>query len=275
MSDLIYLGDVLSQLEGLRCSVPATLIGGIVDRGFSQNDIDLLCQDFSLSATKVREFLADDLAKYLHEVPEKEIGGEAAPPKLQIGSPRLWDFVQSQPFHSDEFINVSSRLCLSQLPLKGKRILDVGCGDGYALQWMKEAGAYPVGISTSKENLSKLCELGYEVYLMDQNCLDFEDESFDMVFSHHALEHSIAPALAVREACRVLKQARDGMRASGGMLDLTVGTGRNESHHYIFNLEFLRNLVEGVGFVVKGCEVRRPGLSGEIHVRASKAERAN
>ncbi len=46
---MIYLAQVLNELNDLRCSVPAVLIGGVVDRGFSRNDIDLLHKEFSLN----------------------------------------------------------------------------------------------------------------------------------------------------------------------------------------------------------------------------------
>jgi len=284
---IIYLGEVLSYLDNLRCSVPATLIGGMVDRGFSQNDIDLLTRDFSLTSSRVKEALSD-LARYLHEVPESQIGRKAVPPKLIIGSPMLWDYVQSEPFYSDESLNTSTRLWLSKLPLKGMHILDVGCGDGYAMKLMQEKGAYPVGISTSSENIKALREEGFEVYLMDQNCLDFEYESFDIVFSHHALEHSIAPALALREAYRVLKRYHsipsplrgkgksegrcERSEAISGILDLTVGINRTENHLYIFNQEFLEELITHVGFKLLESGTHRFSLFREIHIRANKPE---
>ena len=261
---IIYLGEVLSHLEKLRCSVPATLIGGIVDRGFSQNDIDILDKDYSMTCQKIREALPEELAHYIHQVPEDEIGREAVPPKLEIGGPRFWDYVQEEPFYSDGFLNYSTRMSLRRLDITGKNILDVGCGDGYALSFMQSLGGFPIGISTAKENIRELREKGYKAYLMDQNCLDFPSQSFDIVFSHHTLEHSIAPVLAIREAYRVL--------IPGGIFDLTTGCSHNPQHYYILNKEFLESLLELSGFTMRECEMRRPGLAKEIHLNAIKSQ---
>ena len=261
---IIYLGEVLSHLDNLSCSVPATLIGGIVDRGFSQNDIDVLVKPNTYSHARLKEALPADLARLVHLVEESEIGREALPPRLQIGGPRLWDHAQKEPFYSDSFMNYSTRICLHRLPIAGKHILDVGCGDGYALSYMVSLKGYPIGISPSQENIEGLRRHGYEVYLMDQNCLDFPDQTFDIVFSHHTLEHSIAPVLALAEAYRVL--------TINGIFDLTVGISQHPDHVYIFNKEFLETLVQRAGFTVRESETRRPGLTREIHINAIKQQ---
>ena len=44
---------------------------------------------------------------------------------------------------------------------------------------------------------------GYNVKRMDFNFLEYEDKSFDMVFSRHSLEHSPMPLLSLMEWSRV------------------------------------------------------------------------
>lgn len=221
---MIYLAQVLSELKGFRCSVPATLIGGIVDRGFSENDIDLLYHELSLTQQKIASSLTPELARRLHPVAEEEIGQQAKPPQLVIGGSLLWDYAQKQPFRGDEFLEQSTKRWLKGLEVVGRRILDVGCGDGFALKLFSFYGAHPLGISTAEEEVKWCREQGLEAYLMDQNWLDFDDKSFDIVWSHHTLEHSIAPLLAVRETARVLQP--------GGIFALTVGVEKVEGHYY-------------------------------------------
>jgi SAM-dependent methyltransferase len=77
-------------------------------------------------------------------------------------------------------------------PIKGKRVLDVGCGQGLALELFVSAGAHPTGIAQGED--VKICrDLGYDVYEMDQSFLDFSPASFDVIWCRHALEHSIFP----------------------------------------------------------------------------------
>lgn len=264
---MIYLAQVLSELKGLRCSVPATLIGGLVDRGFSDNDVDLLYSELSLTHQKVTHNLSPELARRLHLVAEEEIGHQARPPKLLVGGALLWDYAPSPLLPGDEFMEQSTLRWIKGLvdktlrEVEGKRILDVGCGDGFAMWMFSSLGARPVAISASEEEVRHCRQQGLEAYLMDQNLLDFENESFDIVWSHHTLEHSVAPILAIREAARVLKP--------GGILALTTGVGRAPGHHYRFDQTTLENMLLDCGFSLLHGVTARCGFSPEIHLKAS------
>jgi len=88
--------------------------------------------------------------------------------------------------------------------LDGKRILDCGCGQGIALELFKNRGATPVG-TTFGEDYRVCLQNGFEVYEMDQSFLDFEDNSFDIIWCRHALEHSLFPLFTLRGFYEVLK----------------------------------------------------------------------
>lgn len=258
---MIYLAQVLNELKGLRCSVPGTIIGGLVDRGFSDNDVDLLYSGLSLTHQKVANNLSPELARRLHLVAEEEIGHQARPPKLLVGGALLWDYAQTQPFPEDEFMEQSTRFWLRGLEVEGRRILDVGCGDGFAIWMFSSLGGHPVAISASEEEVRHCREQGLEAHLMDQNLLDFDDGYFDIVWSHHTLEHSVAPILAVREAARVLKP--------GGIFALTIGVGQAPGHHYRFDPITLENMMLDSGFSILHRVTARCGFSPEIHIKAS------
>lgn len=86
-------------------------------------------------------------------------------------------------------------------------ILDVGCGQGPALAWLREHGYKPVGITINREDLEICRSKGFEVYPMDQSFLEFPDDQFDLVWVRHCLEHSIFPFYTLSEFYRVLKGA--------------------------------------------------------------------
>ncbi len=86
-----------------------------------------------------------------------------------------------------------------------KDVLDVGFGTGYSLEQFKRLGIDPIGITLDSDELQLATALKYDVRLMDMAFLDFADESFDLVWCRHTLEHSVMPMIALLEFNRVLK----------------------------------------------------------------------
>ncbi|MCK4352719.1 class I SAM-dependent methyltransferase [candidate division WOR-3 bacterium] len=97
-------------------------------------------------------------------------------------------------------------------PIKGKKVLDLGCGEGYNTKILAKKGAKITGIDFSKE-LIKLTidkeekeKLGIKYYC--QNAADlsiFKDNSFDVVVSFMALMDTSDLQSAFKEVRRVLK----------------------------------------------------------------------
>lgn len=89
---------------------------------------------------------------------------------------------------------------------KDQAILDIGCGQGYAMQKLKEAGYTNVqGITMSDEDVKATQDRGFKCENMDQSFMTYPDESFDFLFVRHCLEHSPFPYLTLGEYKRVLK----------------------------------------------------------------------
>lgn len=83
------------------------------------------------------------------------------------------------------------------------RLLDVGCGDGFFLfHFDKICDAYGVDYSERllRKNPSK------KTFRMDAHRLDFDDNSFDVVFCHSLLHHVEDPDRVVREMARVSRK---------------------------------------------------------------------
>ena len=86
---------------------------------------------------------------------------------------------------------------LNEINVEGKRILDLGCGDGYYSRYLKSRGAEVVGVDLS-ENMIKLAkktakkdDLDIHFYKIDGEHLDFSDDYFDMVLTVVVLQHVI------------------------------------------------------------------------------------
>ncbi len=104
------------------------------------------------------------------------------------------------------------------------RILDIGCGQGPALDIFRDKG-YPstIGIALNEEDVRICQKNGHDVRKMDQSFLEFPDSSFDFVWARHVIEHSVFPYFTLTEFSRVL--------ASGGILYLEVPAPETSCHH--------------------------------------------
>ncbi|MDK9722049.1 MAG: class I SAM-dependent methyltransferase [Rhodospirillales bacterium] len=97
------------------------------------------------------------------------------------------------------------------VPLAGKRVLDVGCGDGNLTRRMTARGAKVTGLECQPQQLAKALAApkeGAEDYVdAGAQAMPFPDASADIVVFFNSLHH-VPPALmdkAMQETARVLK----------------------------------------------------------------------
>lgn len=88
------------------------------------------------------------------------------------------------------------------------KVLDVGCGQGIALKRFNDLEIDTVGITLGREDYHVCIEKGYDVRIMDQSFLDFEKDTFDLVWVRHCIEHSVMPLITLFEFNRVLKKGK-------------------------------------------------------------------
>ncbi len=101
---------------------------------------------------------------------------------------------------------------LDKYAWKGKRVVEVGCGQGTTLNHVAAFGAQVYGLDMSIASLqvSKAgsLELGIEksvsIIRADAECLPFPDNSFDVAISVGVLHHTPNPDRGIREIHRVL-----------------------------------------------------------------------
>ena len=94
---------------------------------------------------------------------------------------------------------------------RGLKVLEIGCGVGTDGAQFAKAGADYTGIDLTEAAIElarkrfALSDLNGEFRVSDAENLDFDDESFDLVYSHGVLHHTPDIRAAVREIHRVLK----------------------------------------------------------------------
>jgi SAM-dependent methyltransferase len=95
--------------------------------------------------------------------------------------------------------------------VRGLRVLEFGCGGGQWSRWLAAAGARPVGLDLSLNQLRHAAGLlggaGRRVPFVnaDAERTPFVDESFDLVMCDHGAMTFADPARTVAEAARVLR----------------------------------------------------------------------
>jgi SAM-dependent methyltransferase len=108
--------------------------------------------------------------------------------------------------HARIFWEHIARYRFAKAFVRGKRVLDIACGEGYGAAAFSRAGARAVvGIDVSPD----VCDharrkYGLDARVGDAHAIPLPDRSIDRVVSFETIEHVDAPAVFVRECARVL-----------------------------------------------------------------------
>jgi len=110
------------------------------------------------------------------------------------------------PFHKQVTEDVVKKFVDPlDLPLDAY-ILDLGCGPGFFLDEMKTRGyTNSLGVTLSPDDYDLCNANGHQARKSDINFLEELDESVDLIFCRHAIEHSPFPYITLLEYNRVLK----------------------------------------------------------------------
>lgn len=133
---------------------------------------------------------------------------------------------------------------LGNTPADAETVLDVGCGQGFCQPMWEEIGYEWTGV-TLGEDYAVCKEAGLDVHRMDMTFLDFPDNSFDLLFARHVLEHSPMPAVTLMEWHRV---ANPWMALVSPSVEHFTYRGQN--HYSVMALEHLKVLLETTGWDV-------------------------
>jgi SAM-dependent methyltransferase len=135
-------------------------------------------------------------------------------------------------------------------------VLDVGCGRGLTLSFLRDAGYQAVGFEFSDVAAHHARDIrGLDIRIGDFAACDLPDNSFEAVIFWHSLEHLSDPLAALDRATRLLKPNGLLVVAVPNLDSLQArATGRFWFHldvprHYVhFTERALRKAVESRGF---------------------------
>lgn len=133
---------------------------------------------------------------------------------------------------------------------KDVRILDIGCGQGPALDIFRDRGySSAVGITLNDEDVRICREKQHDVCKMDQSFLDFPEASFDFIWARHVIEHSIFPYFTLTEFARIL--AQDGLLyLEMPAPETSCHHERNPNHYSVLGFGAWVSLLDRSGFTV-------------------------
>jgi SAM-dependent methyltransferase len=171
-----------------------------------------------------------------------------------------WDSYLSR-FLSDSYpiYFFSRRASDFALPGQTPRILDVGCGSGHQLSYLRRRGGWEThGVDFNAQAVENARAGGADVHLATGDQLPFPDGYFDAVMSWHSLEHHYSPKATINEVMRVLRPGGYGVVAvpSGDSLGLKIfgpmwGPLEAPRHLYHFSKETLTRLLHETGLEVE------------------------
>ncbi len=148
-------------------------------------------------------------------------------------------------------------------------VLDVGAGQGFCQVMFEKWGVKYEGVALGEDVIAAQ-KAGSNIKRMDYNFLEYEANSFDMIFSRHSLEHSWSPILSLMEWHRV---ATNWLGLVVPAPDHYTYAGRN--HYFVFNRPQLDNLLQQTGWNVvwEHTERNDRGIAEEFQLFCEKNKR--
>ncbi len=154
--------------------------------------------------------------------------------EAEPGTRRFYELVEEHRYTKEWHIPQAAEFAKA----RGLRVLEIGCGLGTDGAQFALAGADYTGVDLTQAAV-ELARKRFELFNLtgkfrtaDAERLDFEDESFDLVYSHGVLHHTPDTEAAVREIHRVL-------RPKGKAIVMLY---HRDSYNYRVNIRLLRRM---------------------------------
>jgi SAM-dependent methyltransferase len=174
----------------------------------------------------------------LHSCPVEKDGVQIKK-KLDYEKVFVEEFLNKDPLKDWESFSRCKRLfewAKAQDNIEVVSILDVGTKDGQFPTWLEEIGYKAIGIEISKPYVEYAQSKKRHVEYGDVCNLKYEDNTFDMVFSHHVLGLTSDIKKALSEMYRVSKRY---------IISLAEVPGNKKKHYsYIDSPQIFHDFVE-------------------------------
>lgn len=148
------------------------------------------------------------------------------------------------------------QLILDMGDLKGRAVIDVGCGDGFSTIrfWDVAHPGRMAGVDPAPNAIKvadrKRAERPIEFRVLDGDRVPFEDDSFDVAIVQGVLHHADDPAHTIKEAMRVAREVvilePNGLNPGLKLLE-KVSTYHREHNERSYSRRRLRGWVEAAG----------------------------
>lgn len=122
----------------------------------------------------------------------------------------VWDkiaeYYKDKRYYGKKLFSKEKKVLLSLIP-KASLVLDVGCGTGRHVRFLKSEGRKVVGIDKSKKMIFSAKEISNDTFIVaDAHHIPFKDKVFDFVVCLGNTIGSLCPALAIKEMMRVARK---------------------------------------------------------------------
>ena len=153
---------------------------------------------------------------------------------------------------------------------RNARILDIGCGDGALLHFLREAGYGNVeGIDNSPEQLASAAQLGLQDVKSGDvlnHMRDAKSEAYDIVVAFDVIEHLTKPEL-LHLADQIYRTLSPGglwlvhVPNAEGIFGTRIRYA-DLTHEQAFTRESINQLMRAVGFRTVDCFEDQPAIHG-------------
>jgi len=173
-------------------------------------------------------------------------------------------------FHIQKRIKFLKKILKSHVEKNGKfqNLLDLGCGDGANLRWLNEFGKNIwatdynlLRLERTYEIMNKL-EINAKIYLSDIFSLPFKENSFDLVFFNHVIEHLKNDLGALQNIYKITKPGglvilgtpNEGAIAWKFAYFIEPNVMKKSDHVNFYTADSIKKIAEKAGFKIMHTE---------------------
>lgn len=144
---------------------------------------------------------------------------------------KQWVERQKEDYRDFSFDLYGFRHEFDELVRTDKKILEIGCGNGYFLQRLEKKGynnLWGIDVVEGAINDSKARATTAKIIQMDAHSTDFADGCFDVIVASHIFEHSPLPDVLVKELKRISRQK------ATWFIEIPIQEKNSDDAHYSF-----------------------------------------